>query len=137
MLNITSFSGAGLTGSQFIKSKELTTVVLVILIRRRIPRKTGTRMPPSRIFMPSLNRMTKIRGNPALTTLTQALPKRVEAGRSDYMEVSTKFPGAHLEGFWKVWESFNVHPRVVIVLKQAYCLQFKQKPPLTRVPLIK
>ena len=53
------------------------------------------------------------------------------------MEVSTKFPGSRLQGYWKVWESFKVHPRVVLVLKQGYCLPFKEKPPLTRFPTIK
>ena len=55
---------------------------------------------------------------------------------SDYMEASTKFPGSCLQGYWKVWESLKVHPRVVLVLKQGYCLPFKQKP-LTRFPTIK
>ena len=31
----------------------------------------------------------------------------------------------------------NAHPRVVAVLKQGYCLNFKVKPPLTCFPLIK
>ena len=53
------------------------------------------------------------------------------------MEVSTKYPGARLQGYWKVWEKFKVYPRVVLVLKQGYCLPFKQKPPLTRFPAIK
>ena len=53
------------------------------------------------------------------------------------MEVSSKYPGARLEGYWKVWENFKVHPRVVLVLKQGYCLPFKQKPPLARFPAIK
>ena len=68
---------------------------------------------------------------------TEALPGGVGAGGSDYMEVSAKFPGARLEGYWKVWENFKVHPRVVLVLKQGYCLPFKQKPPLTWYPAIK
>ena len=55
------------------------------------------------------------------------------------MEVSTQtqYPGARLGNYWKVWENFKVHPRVVLVLKQGYCLPFKQKPPLTRYPTIK
>ena len=36
-----------------------------------------------------------------------------------------------------MWENFKVHPRVVLVLKQGYCLPFKQKPPLTRFRAIK
>ena len=53
------------------------------------------------------------------------------------MEVSPKFPGSCLQVYWKVWESFKVHPRVVLVLRQGYCLPFKQKPPLARYPTIK
>ena len=53
------------------------------------------------------------------------------------MDVSPKYPGARLQGYWEVWESFKVHPRVVLVLKQGYCLPFKEKPPLTRFPAIK
>ena len=53
------------------------------------------------------------------------------------MEVSPKFPGSHLQAYWQVWESFKVHPRVVLVLKQGYCLPFKEKPPLNRFPTIK
>ena len=56
---------------------------------------------------------------------------------SDYKEVSTKYPGSHLQGFLRVWENLNAHPRVVLVLKQGYCLPFKQKPPLIRFPSIK
>ena len=51
------------------------------------------------------------------------------------MEVSTKYPGARLEGYWK--ECGRGHARVLLVLKQGYCLPFKQKPPLTRFPAIK
>ena len=114
-------------------------MVPVFLIRRKIPRKTDTKMLLSRIFIPNLNKVTKIRGNPALTAPTEALLEGVGAGGSDCMEVTTqtKYPGARSEGYWKVWESFKVHPRVVLVLKLGYCLPFKQKPPLTRFPAIK
>ena len=55
------------------------------------------------------------------------------------MEVSTqtKYPGARLGGYWRVWEDLNVHPRVVLVLKQGYCLPFKEKPPLSQFPAIR
>ena len=112
-------------------------MVPVILMQRRIPRRTGTRILLSRIFVPSRNREIKTRDNPAVTTPAEALPEGVGAGGSDYKGVSTKYPGAHLKGYWKVWENFKVHPRVVLVLKQGYCLPFKQKPPLTRFPAIK
>ena len=74
-----------------------------------------------------------------LSTTIEALPEGVGAGGSDYMEVSTQtqYPGARLGNYWKVWENFKVHPRVVLVLKQGYCLPFKQKPPLARYPTIK
>ena len=36
-----------------------------------------------------------------------------------------------------MWEDLNVHPRVVLVLKQGYCLPFKEKPPLSRFPAIR
>ena len=81
--------------------------------------------------------MIKTKDNLVPTTPTEALPEGVVAGGSDYMEVSLKYPGARLEGYWKVWENFKVHLRVVLVLKQGYCLPFKQKPPLTRFPAIK
>ena len=90
-----------------------------------------------RIFVPNQSKMNKIRGNLVHTTPTKALPEGVGAGGSDYMEVSTQFPGSRLQGYWKVWESYKVHPRVVLVLKQGYYLPFKQKPPLTRFPAIK
>ena len=93
----------------------------------------------SRIFVPSQNGVTKTKDNPALTTPTEAQPMGVGAGGSDCMEVSTqtKYPGARLEGYWQVWEDLNVHPRVVLVLKQGYCFPFKEKPPLSRFPAIR
>ena len=80
--------------------------------------------------------MTKTKDNLVPTTPIEALPEGVGAGGSDYMDVSTKFPGARLKDYWKVWESLNAHPRVVLVLKQDYCLPFKQKPPLTHFPAV-
>ena len=106
-------------------------------ILRRISHKTDTRMPLFRIFVLKANKLIKTKDNLVPTTPTGALPEGVGAGESDYMEVSPKYPGARLEGYWKVWENFKVHPRVVLVLKQGYCLPFKQKPPLTRYPVIK
>ena len=91
-------------------------------------------MPLSRIFVLKANQMIKTKDNLVPTTPIEALPEGVGAGGSDYMEVSPKYPGARLEGYWRVWESFKVHPRVVLVLKQGYCLPFKEKPPLTRFP---
>ena len=114
-------------------------VPVLLLILRRNRHKTGTRMLLSRIFVRKANKGIKTKGNLVLSTTIEALPEGVGAGGSDYMEVSTQtqYPGARLGNYWKVWENFKVHPRVVLVLKQGYCLPFKQKPPLTRYPTIK
>ena len=132
------FSGARLTGSRLSRNTRVIHMVPVLLwIQRRNHHKTGTRMPPSRIFVLKVNKMTKTRGNLVPTAPTEAPPVGVGAGGSDYMEVSPKFPGSRLQGYWQVWEGFKVHPRVVLVLKQGYCLPFKEKPTLTRFPTIK
>ena len=89
-------------------------------------------MPPSRIFVLKANKITKTRDNLVPTAPTEAPPDGVGAGGSDYMEVSPKFPGSRLQGYWEVWESFKVHLGVVLLLKQGYCLPFKGKPPLTQ-----
>ena len=66
------------------------------LIRRKIPCKTDTRMLLFRIFVPNLNRVTQIRGKPALTDPVEALAEGLGAGGSNCTEVSTqtKYPGA-------------------------------------------
>ena len=46
-------------------------------------------------------------------------------------------PGGRLSTFWQVWEARKAHPRVVTILKEGYCLNFRLKPPLTKIPLIK
>ena len=114
-------------------------VPVLLWILSRISLKTGTRMLRFRIFVHKTSRMIKTKGSLAPTTPAEVLPEGVGAGGSDYMEVSsqTKSPGARLQSYWKVWENFKVHPRVVLVLKQGYCLPFKQSPPLTRFPTIK
>ena len=112
-------------------------VPVLLRIQRKNSHKTGTRMQRFKIFDLKASKMIKTKDNLAPTTPTEALPEGVGAGGSDCMEVSSKYPGARLEGYWKVWENFKVHPRVVLVLKQGYCLPFKQKPPLTRFPAFK
>ena len=112
-------------------------VPVLLRIPRKIHLKTGTRLPLSRIFNRKASKVIKTKDNLVPTTPIEARPEGEGAGDSDYMEGSTQFPGACLEGYWKVWESLNVHPRVVLVLKQGYCLPFKQKPPLTLFPAIK
>ena len=91
------------------------------------------------VFVRKANKGIKTKDNLVLSTTIEAPPEGVGAGGSDYMEVSTQtqYPGARLGNYWKVWENFKVHPRVVLVLKQGYCLPFKQKPPLARYPTIK
>ena len=51
---------------------------------------------------------------------------------SDYL-----VPGGRLSTFWQVWEAKRAHPRVVTILKEGYCLNFRLKPPLTKVPVIR
>ena len=46
-------------------------------------------------------------------------------------------PGGRLSTFWQVWEAKNAHPRVVTILKEGYCLNFRVKPPLTKYPVIR
>ena len=45
-------------------------------------------------------------------------------------------PGSRLFSFWQVWETRNAHPRVVTILKEGYCLNFRIQPPLTNYPAI-
>ena len=112
-------------------------MVPVMQTQRRILRKADIKMLLFRIFVPNQNKMNRTRDNRVHITPTEDLPEGVGAEGSDYKEVSTKFPGSRLQSFWKEWANFNAHPRVVLVLKQDYCLPFKQKPPLSRFPLIK
>ena len=44
--------------------------------------------------------------------------------------------GGRLQKFWQVWLSLGSNPRVVSILKEGYQLPFKERPPLTRSPLI-
>ena len=46
-------------------------------------------------------------------------------------------PGGRLSTFWQVWEDKRAHPRVVTILKEGYCLNFRLKAPLTKVPVIR
>ena len=108
-------------------------VPVLLRIPRRNSHKTGTRMTCFRIFVLKTSRMIKTKDNLVPTTPTEALPEGVGAGRSDYMEVRTQTKYR----YWRVWEDLNMHPRVVLVLKQGYCLPFKEKPPLSRFPAIR
>ena len=44
--------------------------------------------------------------------------------------------GARLQRFWQVWHSLGANPRVVSILQEGYHLHFKEKPPLSRSPVI-
>ena len=46
-------------------------------------------------------------------------------------------PGSRLSSFWQVWETKNAHLRVVTILKEGYCLNFRNQPPLTNYPAIR
>ena len=133
-----SSNGARSIENRLSKNTEVIPMVPVLLrIPRKNSHKTGTRMLSFKIFVLKASKMTKTRDNLFLSTPTEALPEGVGARGSDYMEVSLKFPGSRLQAYWNVWESFKVHPRVVLVLRQGYCLPFKLKPPLTWYPTIK
>ena len=45
--------------------------------------------------------------------------------------------GGRLQKFWQVWQAMGANPRVVSILKEGYSLPFKQRPLLTRFPLVK
>ena len=44
--------------------------------------------------------------------------------------------GGRLQKFWQVWQEMGANPRVISVLKEGYTLPFKQRPLLTRFPLV-
>ena len=44
--------------------------------------------------------------------------------------------GARLQKFWQIWHLLGANPRVVSILQEGYNLPFKEKPPLTRSPVI-
>ena len=44
--------------------------------------------------------------------------------------------GGRLQEFWHIWQEMGANPRVVSVLRDCYSLPFKQRPRLTRFPLV-
>ena len=44
--------------------------------------------------------------------------------------------GGRLQEFWQVWQAMGSNPRVVSILKEGYTLPFKQRPVLTRFPVV-
>ena len=50
--------------------------------------------------------------------------------------VAGKNVGGRLQQFWHIWQEMGANPRVVSVLRDGYTLPFKQRPLLTRFPLV-
>ena len=50
--------------------------------------------------------------------------------------VSEQNVGGRLQKFRQVWQNMGANPRVVSILKDGYTLPFKQRPRLTRFPLV-
>ena len=50
--------------------------------------------------------------------------------------VSEHNVGGRLQEFWEVWQTMGSNPRVVSILKRGYTLPFKQRPVLTRFPVV-
>ena len=50
--------------------------------------------------------------------------------------VSEQTVGGRLQRFWQVWQTMGANPRVVSILKDGYTLPFKQRPVLTRFPVV-
>ena len=50
--------------------------------------------------------------------------------------VSEHNVGGRLQEFWQVWQTMGSNPRVVAILKRGYTLPFKQRPVLTRFPVV-
>ena len=44
------------------------------------------------------------------------------------------YVGARLKDFWKVWEKYSMHPRIVSLLRNGYALSFKSRPKLVKSP---
>ena len=44
--------------------------------------------------------------------------------------------GGRLQLFWQVWHSLGSNPRVVSILRDGYQLPFRERPPLTRFPMV-
>ena len=44
--------------------------------------------------------------------------------------------GGRLQQFWQVWQELGANPRVVSIIRDGYSLPFKQRPPLSRVPVV-
>ena len=50
--------------------------------------------------------------------------------------VAVQNVGGRLQDFWQVWQAMGSNPQVVSILKRGYTLPFKQRPVLTRFPVV-
>ena len=98
----------------------------------------GTTNPKAGLFIPTMKVQppAPLQLAPQLATEVEVLspPGLLEAG---VVEGSDLVPGGRLSTFWQVWEAKNAHPRVVTILKEGYCVNFRVKPPLTKYPVIR
>ena len=89
------------------------------------PQKKGVRPAPCQ------NKIKHLKGaccvNPCLSA--PSVPNVPNA-------VSKQNVGGRLQSFWQVWQNVGSNPRVVSILKEGYTLPFKQRPLLTRFPLV-
>ena len=89
------------------------------------PQKKGVRPAPCQ------NKIKHVKGvccvNPCLSA--PSVPNVPNA-------VSEQNVGGRLQSFWQVWQNMGLNPRVVSILKEGYTLPFKQRPLLTRFPLV-
>ena len=94
--------------------------------------KAGLFVPTMKVQPPAALQLA-----PHLATEVEALSPTgpLEAGVVEGSDCLV--PGGCSSTFWQVWEAKNAHPRVVTIFKGGYCLNFKLKPPLTKVPVIK
>ena len=73
--------------------------------------------------------------NPATSSHPSHPPGVMVATRASNNESSE--PGSRLAAFWQVWHNYLLNQRVVLILKDGYCLNFKQKSPLSNQCMIK
>ena len=100
--------------------------------RREVNPRAGLFVPTVKVQPPAPQQL-------ALQLATEvevpSLPGPLEAGVVEGSDCLV--PGGRLSTFWQVWEPKRAHPRVVTILKEGYCLNFRLKPPLTKVPVIR
>ena len=80
----------------------------------------------------SVNKIKHVKGvccvNPCLSVLS--VPNVPNA-------VIEQSVGGMLQKFWQVWQEMGANPRVISVLGEGYTLPFKQRPLLTRFPIVR